>query len=158
MTKNFSVSTNPSYAFAGLTARGLQLGADDYVTKPFSAKVLAARMKTVMGRIKGGEPTQARIRAGDLVLDVQSHEVTKGGEPVQLTPLEFRILSLLALNEGRVITYSRLVEYAWGYYDEGTSALLKTHICHIRKKLALPTTGPGSIKAVLGVGYCLTRS
>jgi DNA-binding response OmpR family regulator len=138
--------------------RGLQLGADDYVTKPFSARVLAARMKIVMGRLKRGEPAQARIQAGDLVLDLQSHEATKAGKPVQLTPLEFRILSLLAMNEGRVIPYSRLVEYAWGYYDEGTSALLKTHICHIRKKLALPTTGPGSIKAVLAVGYSLTRS
>ena len=60
---------------------------------------------------------------------------------MQLTPLEFRILYLLAINEGRVIPYSRLVEYAWGYYDEGNSSLLKTHICHIRKKLGLATSG-----------------
>ena len=93
-----------------------------------------------------------------MTLDLQSHEVTKGGDPVQLTPLEFRILYLLAMNEGRVVPYSRLVEYAWGYYDEGNSSLLKTHICHIRKKLGLPTTGPGSVKAVLGVGYSLARA
>ena len=93
----------------------------------------------------------------DLVLDLQSHEVTKGGKPVQLTRLEFRILYMLALNEGRIIPYSRLIEYAWGYYDEGNSNLLKTHICHIRKKLGLAPTGKRGIKAVLGVGYSLSR-
>jgi DNA-binding response OmpR family regulator len=138
--------------------RGLQLGADDYVTKPFSAKVLAARMRTVLKRLKKGGHPQARIEVADLVLDLQSHEATKAGTPVQLTPLEFRILSLLALNAGRVIPYARLVEHAWGYYDEGTSALLKTHVSHLRKKLALPATGPGSVKAVLGVGYSLARA
>ena len=92
------------------------------------------------------------------MLDLQSHEVTKGGDPVQLTPLEFRVLYLLAVNEGRVIPYSRLVEYAWGYYDEDNSSLLKTHICHIRKKLGLATSrgSAGAIKAVLGVGYTLS--
>jgi DNA-binding response OmpR family regulator len=139
--------------------RGLQVGADDYVTKPFSAKVLAARMKTVLARLKKGmRASQARIQAGDLVLDLQSHEVTKGGVPVRLTPLEFRILYLLAMNEGRVVPYARLVEYAWGYSDEGTSALLKTHLSPLRKKLALPAAGPGSVKAVLGVGYSLARA
>src|SRR6266496_6690584 len=99
----------------------------------------------------------SEVRVGDLVLDLQSHEVTKGGKPVQLTRLEFRILYMLALNEGRIIPYSRLIEYAWGYYDEGNSNLLKTHICHIRKKLALSPSGKRGIKAVLGVGYSLSR-
>jgi DNA-binding response OmpR family regulator len=94
---------------------------------------------------------------GDLVLDIQSHEVTKAGKPIQLTRLEFRILYMLALNEGRIIPYSRLIEYAWGYYDEGNSNLLKTHICHIRKKLALSPNGKRGIKAILGVGYSLSR-
>jgi DNA-binding response OmpR family regulator len=139
---------------------GLELGADDYVTKPFSAKVLAARMKSVLARRNKGEPTQARVQAGDLVLDLESHEVTKGGVPAQLTPLEFRILYLLAMNEGRVIPYSRLVEYAWGYYDEDNSSLLKTHICHLRKKLGLAASKGhgGAIKAILGVGYSLNMS
>src|SRR6266567_4740718 len=99
----------------------------------------------------------ARDEEEDLVLDLQSHEVTKAGKPVQLTRLEFRILYMLALNEGRIIPYSRLIEYAWGYYDEGKSNLLKTHICHIRKKLALAPSGKRGIKAVLGVGYSLSR-
>jgi DNA-binding response OmpR family regulator len=138
--------------------RGLQLGADDYVTKPFSARVLAARMRTVLRRIKKDKPARAQLRVGDLVLDLQSHEVTKGGPPVQLTLLEFRILYLLAMNEGRVVPYARLVEYAWGYAGEGTSGLLKAHLSHLRTKLALPAAGPGSVKAVLGVGYSLARA
>jgi DNA-binding response OmpR family regulator len=138
--------------------RGLQLGADDYVTKPFSARVLAARMRTVLRRIKKDKPARAQLRVGDLVLDLQSHEVTKGGTPVQLTLLEFRILYLLAMNEGRVVPYARLVEYAWGYAGEGTSGLLKAHLSHLRTKLALPAAGPGSVKAVLGVGYSLARA
>jgi DNA-binding response OmpR family regulator len=138
--------------------RGLQLGADDYVTKPFSARVLAARMRTVLRRIKKDKPGRAQLRVGDLVLDLQSHEVTKGGTPVQLTLLEFRILYLLAMNEGRVVPYARLVEYAWGYAGEGTSGLLKAHLSHLRTKLALPAAGPGSVTAVLGVGYSLARA
>jgi DNA-binding response OmpR family regulator len=141
--------------------RGLQVGADDYVTKPFSAKLLVARMKTVLRRIQDNnvEP-KAKIEVGDVTLDLQSHEVTKAGAPVQLTPLEFRILYLLAMNEGRVIPYSRLVEYAWGYYDEDNSSLLKTHICHLRKKLGLAASKGhgGAIKAILGVGYSLNMS
>src|SRR6478609_3088049 len=81
--------------------RGLQIGADDYMTKPFSAKQLAARMKAVMRRCQSDPYRQpaSQVSVGDLVLDIQSHEVTKAGEPVQLTRLEFRILYMLALNE-----------------------------------------------------------
>ena len=71
--------------------------------------------------------------------------------------LEFRILYILALNEGRIIPYSRLIEYAWGYYDKNNSNLLKTHICHIRRKLDLPASGEGSIRSLATVGYSLVR-
>jgi DNA-binding response OmpR family regulator len=116
-------------------------------------------MRTVLRRYQDDAYRQpaAQVQVGDITLDLQSHEVNKGGSPVQLTPLEFRILYLLAMNEGRVVPYSRLVEYAWGYYDEGNSNLLKTHICHIRKKLAPAPSGKRGIKAVLGVGYSLSR-
>jgi DNA-binding response OmpR family regulator len=139
--------------------RGLQLGADDYVVKPFSAKQLIARMKTVLRRCRtdGYQEPVSELRVGDLVLDLQAYQVTKHGKLVQLTPLEFRILYMLAMNEGRVIPYSRLVEYAWGY-DSGDANLLKTHICHIRKKLGLPTGQPGGVRAVAGVGYRLERA
>ena len=140
--------------------RGLQIGADDYMTKPFSAKQLAARMKAVMRRCQTDPYRQpaSQVTVGDLVLDIQSHEVTKAGKPIQLTRLEFRILYMLAVNEGRIIPYARLIEYAWGYYDEGNSDMLKGHVSRIRKKIGLSATGDGTITTVLGVGYSLSRS
>ena len=130
-----------------------------YALRREGYSVLTARMKTVLRRCQADPFRQAvsEVKVGDLVLDLQSHEVTKGGAQVQLTPLEFRVLYLLAVNEGRVIPYSRLVEYAWGYYDEDNSSLLKTHICHIRKKLGVRPHEPCGIRVVQGVGYVLTR-
>jgi DNA-binding response OmpR family regulator len=142
--------------------RGLQLGVDDYVTKPFSAKQLITRMKTVLRRCRN-DPYQepvTELTVGDLRMDLQSYEVTKAGQPVQLTPLEFRILYLLAINAGRVIPYARLMEYTWGYYGEhnaGNSSMIKTHIYQIRQKLNLHSDQKGGIKAVRGVGYSLAR-
>jgi DNA-binding response OmpR family regulator len=140
--------------------RGYQLGADDYVTKPFSAKQLNARIKAVLRRCRANryeEPTR-EVRVGELTLDLQALQAYQAGHAVRLTPLEFRILFLLAMNEGRVIPYARLVEYAWGY-DGGDSGLLKTHICHIRQKLAaVPGGSRVGIKAVISVGYSLARA
>lgn len=139
--------------------RGLNVGADDYVTKPFSVKQLTARMKAVLRRSQQDTYRQAvsELKVGNLKLDLQSHEATMGDEVIQLTPLEFRIIYMLAMNPGRVIPYSRLVEYAWGY-EGGDSNLLKTHICHIRSKLNLPVDGSDGIRAVPGVGYSLAKS
>ena len=139
--------------------RGLTLGADDYVTKPFSTKQLTARIRAVLRRSQADTYRQpaSEVRAGELVLDLQSHQATKAGVAVQLTPLEFRLLHLLAMNEGRVVPYARLIEYAWGYYGEHHSALLKTPISHLRTKLGLSISGPGGIRSVMGVGYSLTR-
>ncbi|MGH2492722.1 MAG: response regulator transcription factor [Candidatus Limnocylindria bacterium] len=136
--------------------RGFRLGADDYITKPFSAKQLAARLKAVLRRSQADPYRQPvrEVRVGDATLDLQSYTVTAGDRQIQLTPLEFRILYLLGVNEGRVIPYSRLVEYAWGY-EGGDSSLLKTHICHIRQKLSLSAGRNGGIRAVAGVGYSL---
>jgi DNA-binding response OmpR family regulator len=139
--------------------RALRLGADDYVTKPFSLKQLAVRMETVSRRCRADHYARAArtVRAGDLELSLQSYEVTHGGgEPVQLTPLEFRILYMLAMNEGQVIPYARLVDYAWGF-EGGDANLLKTHICHVRAKLGLPLAGPGAIRALATVGYSLVK-
>lgn len=138
--------------------RGLRLGADDFVVKPFSLKQLAARMETVLRRCRT-DPYQrvARtIRAGDLELSLETYEATRCGVSVELTPLEFRILQILAMNEGHVIPYARLVDHAWGY-EGGDANLLKTHICHIRQKLRLPLEGEGSIRALPTVGYSLVK-
>ena len=139
--------------------RGLTLGADDYVTKPFSPRQLAMRMEAVLRRaaVDSHRRHAREVRVGDLHLDVESHETTKEGEAVHLTPLEFRILHLLALNAGRVIPHERLIEHTWGH-EGGDRAMLKNHISHVRKKLGLPAEGPGSIRAVPGVGYSLVRA
>src|SRR5579862_1687382 len=139
--------------------QGFRMGADDYVTKPFSPKQLAMRIQAVTRRgatLSETEPTR-QLPVGDLVLDVESHEVHQGGEEIQLTPIEFRLLYLLANNVGRVVASSRLVDYAWGYHG-GDASLLKTHISHIRTKLGLDATGPNSISVVPSVGYRLCQA
>jgi DNA-binding response OmpR family regulator len=126
------------------------------VNKPFSAKQLAARIKAVLRRAQADPYRQPvrEVKVGEVRLDLEAYSVTSGDRQIQLTPLEFRILYLLGVNEGRVIPYSRLVEYAWGY-EGGDSSLLKTHICHIRQKLNLSAGKNGGIRAVPGVGYGL---
>ncbi len=138
--------------------RALDLGADDYVVKPFSPKQLLARMRAVLRRGRADALSQPRreVRAGDLHLDLQAHLATKAGVAVRLTPLEFRLLHLLAMNPGRVVPYARLVEYAWGY-DEGDPSLLKTHIYHLRRKLGLAPKQADGIRAIPGLGYSLGR-
>ncbi|HEU5318512.1 MAG TPA: response regulator transcription factor [Chloroflexota bacterium] len=137
----------------------LQYGADDYVTKPFNAKQLTARMQAVLRRCQPDPFRQpaSEVRAGDIVLDLHSHSVTVAGRLADLTPLEFKILYVLAMNEGRVVPYSRLIEHAWGFFNEQSSTLLKTHICHIRRKLGIDTGRTSRLKAVFGVGYSLQK-
>jgi DNA-binding response OmpR family regulator len=137
--------------------QGFRVGADDYVTKPFSPQQLIARIQAVWrrGRSMGQHEPVRQIQIGDLLLDSESHEVRRGGVEVQMTPREFRILFLLASNLDRVVSFSRLVDYAWGY-NGGDPALLKTHISHIRSKLGLAVKGPGAIVVVPTVGYKLT--
>jgi DNA-binding response OmpR family regulator len=136
--------------------RGFHLGVDDYVTKPFSVRLLAARVATVLRRTT--ETSQRNrsdhVQAGSFDLDIQSFEVRKDGQQIRLTPLEFRILHILAANTGRVVPYDRLIEFAWGH-EGGSPSHLKIRICSIRKKLGLPVTGDAGIKAIVGTGYTL---
>jgi DNA-binding response OmpR family regulator len=145
--------------------QGFLTGADDYVTKPFSHRQLAARIRAVLNRTAGGlvpEP-EGDLVIGNLRLDRRSHEVTIGGEKVvRLTPLEFRVLYMLAINEGRVVSSTRLVEYAWGY-DGGEASLVKTHVSHVRQKLGIDKDQAAKsqpagvrIRTVPWVGYSLT--
>jgi DNA-binding response OmpR family regulator len=135
---------------------GFRLGVDDYVTKPFSARLLAARVAAVLRRTCQSNQRQREdhVQAGELDLDVHSFEVRKDGQQIRLTPLEFRILHILAANKGRVVPYDRLIEYAWGH-DGGSPSHLKIRICSIRKKLGLPVNGDAGIRAVVGTGYTL---
>ncbi len=140
--------------------QGLQVGADDYVTKPFSPRQLVARMEAVLRRYRTRARESTReLRVDDLVLDVETHTATKAGRQVTLTRLEFRLLEILMANAGQVVPYARLVEYSSS--DSATpsgSAGLRTHISHLRAKLGLRATGPDSIESVPGVGYQLTRN
>lgn len=136
--------------------RAYRLGVDDYVVKPYSARLLVARAAAVLRRTgqPNGRQAGEHVQAGGLDLDVQSFEVRKDGQPIRLTPLEFRILHILAANKGRVVPYDRLIEYAWGH-EGGSPSHLKIRICSIRKKLGLPVSGDAGIKAVVGTGYTL---
>ena len=136
--------------------RGFRLGVDDYVTKPFSIRLLAARVGAVLRRTADASRRNKddRVQAGEFHLDVQSFEVRKDGQQIRLTPLEFRILHILAANKGRVVPYDRLIEFAWGH-EGGSPSHLKIRICSIRKKLGLPVNGEAGIKAIVGTGYTL---
>lgn len=137
--------------------KGFQTGADDYVTKPFSPRQLEMRIRAVMRRASGTAVLEVErvVQLGEFTLDVEAHQVTHDSEVVQLTPLEFRIFHLLALNEGRVVSFGRLVEGVWGY-DAGEPGMLKTHISHLRKKLHLTLGQRGYIQVIHGVGYLLS--
>jgi DNA-binding response OmpR family regulator len=139
--------------------QGFELGADDHIAKPFSPRQLAMRIRAVWRRSVGStapEPTR-RLQVGDFMLDVESHEVSLGLDQIQLTPIEFGLLHILAANPGRVIPAERLVDFAWGY-DGGDVSLLKTHVCHLRKKLQLPRGGIEDISSVPRVGYRLAMN
>jgi DNA-binding response OmpR family regulator len=139
---------------------GLLGGADDYVTKPVSVAQLVARVNAVLRRCQQSEARLRRteVSVGDIILDPKTHEVTVDNRLVWLTPVEFQILFLLVMNEGRVIPYARLVEHVWGFHRLTGSKPLKTHIATLRDKLNLPWK-PGAqtgIRAVPGIGYSLT--
>jgi DNA-binding response OmpR family regulator len=138
--------------------RGFRVGADDYIVKPFSPRLLAARIRAV-GRRQEQPVSQATgvVEVGSLMLERESHEVLVGHRHVQLTPIEFRLLDALVSNAGRVVSVTRLVDHVWGY-DEGDASLLKTHISHIRKKLGLGPDGVAEIRSVPRVGYRLVVS
>ncbi len=142
---------------------GLELGADDYVTKPFSVRELLARIKTVLRRAQAGktesvQPPQAdsRLRGpGGLLLDLDSRSVTVIGNPLELTRLEFDLLHLFLLNAGRVLTRERLLEQAWGYDYVGDTRAVDSAIKRLRAKLRASSAEADRIEAVRGVGYRL---
>jgi DNA-binding response OmpR family regulator len=155
-------STTPVILLTALNSedqivKGFSLGADDYVTKPFSPRQLAMRIRAVWRRgAQATDPEPVRkLQVGDLALDSESHEVYYRDRQILLTTIEFKLLYILAANAGRVVTSSRLVEYAWGY-DGGDISVLKTHVSHIRSKLRLPQHDLVAITALPRVGYRLT--
>lgn len=130
---------------------GLELGADDYVTKPFSPREVVARVRAVLRRSSPAEVGTQSVRLGDLVLDVERHEVSCSGKAVDLTPVEFRMLATMARQPGRVFTRAQLIEPVQGYEYEGYDRAVDSHIKNLRKKL--PPRCAEGIRTVRGIGY-----
>src|SRR4051812_21791744 len=133
--------------------RGLTLGGDDYVTKPFSLEELVARIRSILRRTGLAEPDSSRLVFEDLELDEDAHEVMRGGQHVDLTATEYRLLRYLMLNPRRALTRAQLLEHVWDYDFGGDARVLETYVSYLRKKI--DAKGPPLIHTVRGVGYAL---
>ncbi len=133
--------------------RGLTIGADDYVVKPFSLEELVARVRAVLRRTRGEEQTGRRLVYEDLELDEESREVRRAGQLVELTPTEFGLLRYLLSNAGRVLSKAQILDHVWNYDFGGDSNVVETYISYLRKKV--DTTGEPLIHTVRGFGYSL---
>jgi DNA-binding response OmpR family regulator len=131
---------------------GLGLGADDYVTKPFSPRELAARVRTVLRRLPG-ERGPAEIKRSELVLNFLKQEASLAGRPLNLTPVEFKLLGVLIKEPGRVFSRADLVERALGYDYKGFDRTIDVHILNLRRKLEPDPSHPKYLKTVYGAGY-----
>jgi two-component system OmpR family response regulator len=134
--------------------RGLTLGGDDYVTKPFSVEELIARVRAILRRA-GVDGDASRLTYEDLELDDETREVHRGGRPIELTDTEFRLLRYLMLNPRRVLSRAQILDHVWQYDFGGDARVLETYISYLRKKV--DAGGPPLIHTVRGVGYVLRR-
>ena len=133
--------------------RGLRLGGDDYVTKPFNVAELAARLEALVRRSRRLPPAapEGVLRCGDLEMDESRHVVTRGGRPVELSPTEYRLLRYLLVNAGRVVSKAQILEHVWQYDFGGDASVVERFVSNLRRKIDFD--GPSPIHTVRGFGY-----
>lgn len=134
--------------------RGLTIGGDDYVIKPFAVEEVVARARVVLRRTGFGERGNV-MRYADLELDEDAHRVTRGGRPVSLSPTEYKLLRYLLVNAERVVSKSQILDHVWDYDFDGESTVVETFMSYLRRKV--DNVEPRLLQTVRGVGYCLRR-
>ena len=132
---------------------GFEVGVDDYVTKPFSARELAGRIRAVLRRAHGPAPARAVWRHDDLIVDFRRFEATRGGRPLDLTPTEFRLLRTFVDRPGDVLSVRELIDLAWGQDTFLTDRVVYTHVNNLRGKIERDPAAPALIVSVRRVGY-----
>ena len=138
---------------------GLELGADDYVTKPFSMRELLARVRNMLRRSSAPAPERPQesdeiIRSGNLIIDQASHSITLDGDEIAMKPKEFSLITLLAANRGRAFTRDQIIERLWGYdYVGNSSRTVDVHVRWLREKIETEPSKPRRIVTIRGVGY-----
>ena len=137
---------------------GLELGADDYITKPFSPRLVLARVRALLRRTSSTPAKSRLIQVVDLEIDLDAHSVTQGDEPLELTPSEFNLLTTMASQPGRAFSRMQLLESALGSAFEGYERTIDAHIKNLRAKLEPDPKNPYYIETVYGIGYRFTRS